>query len=74
MEEGFNFELWSDADRTLALAYGAADSPTEAFASRITVILDADGYLVLEYLDNISVGTHPGRVYEDCLRMFGNAE
>jgi hypothetical protein len=54
------------------LAYGAADSPTEPFASRITVILDADGYLVLEYLDNISVGTHPGRVYEDCVKLFGS--
>ena len=71
-EESFNFELWSDTDRTLALTYGAATSDTQAYASRITVILNADGDLVLEYLTDINVGTHPNEVYDDCVKLFGS--
>ncbi len=71
-EEGFEYELWSDADRVLALAYGAASSSSQTIASRITVILDADGVLVLEYLSDINLGTHPIEVLEDCEILFGD--
>lgn len=69
-QEGFTFELWTDTDRTLALTYGAATSANQAYANRITVLLDADGDVQLEYLDHISVGTHPGRVLEDCQQLY----
>ena len=56
--EGFSFELWSDSDKTLALYYGAASSPTTRNASRVTKVLDAEGNLVLEYQVS-AIGTHP---------------
>ena len=69
-DEGFQFELWTDDDRTLALTYGAASSSSARFADRITVILDAEGNHVLEY-DVTSIGTHPAQVLEDCEVLFG---
>ena len=69
-DEGFGFELWTDEDKTLALYYGAANSPSAGFASRVTKILDASGTLVLEY-EVSSIGTHPAQVLEDCIALFG---
>jgi len=69
-EEAFEFELWSDEDRDLALYYGAVDRRTDSIPDRITKILDGDGTLVLEYLD-VSVGSHPQDVLEDCTLLFG---
>lgn len=69
-DEGFEFELWSDDDKTLALYYGAASSSSQAWADRLTRILDSDGTLVLEY-DYVSVGVHPELVLEDCQALFG---
>ncbi len=69
-EEGFSFDLWTDDDRTLALAYGAATSASQPYASRKTVILDAEGELVLVY-DSVSVSAHPADVLEDCQILFG---
>lgn len=68
--EGFRFELWSDTERTLAMYYGAASSPTQATASRVTRLLDATGALLLEY-DEVSPATHPQEVLEDCRVLFG---
>lgn len=69
---GFTFELWTDDDdRTLALTYGAAASASQRYPSRITVVLDADGELVLEYLEDINVGAHPREVLDDCTLLFG---
>ena len=69
-DEGFQFELWTDDDRTLAVAYGAAASSSARFANRITVVLDSDGNQLLEY-EVSSVGTHPAAVLEDCELLFG---
>ena len=68
-DEGFQYEMWSDTEKTLAMAYGAADSKSAWLPDRITVLLDADGNLLLEYL-NVSTGTHPNEVFEDCLQLF----
>lgn len=70
IDEGFDFELWSDLDRTLALHYGAATSATQGAAARVTKVLDADGNVVLEY-SGISVATHPTDVLHDCQLLFG---
>lgn len=70
-DEGFAFELWSDLDRTLAMHYGAASSPTQGAASRVTKVLGADGQLLLEY-SGVSVATHPTEVLSDCRLFFGD--
>lgn len=69
-DEGFAFELWSDDDKDLALAYGAVASRASAFPARLTRILDAEGVLLVEY-DEVAVGTHPAQVLEDCELLFG---
>lgn len=61
---GMTFDLWTDADRSLALAYGAATTPTANSARRRTVLLDENGDLWLEY-PVVFTGTHPGEVLED---------
>lgn len=68
--EGFAFELWSDDNKDLALAYGAVTSRVSAFPARLTRILDAEGVLLVEY-DEVAVGTHPAQVLEDCELLFG---
>ena len=70
-DEGFQFELWSDDDRTLGVTYGALSNARDNSASRVTMLLDADGNLLLSYTENINVGTHPGIVLEDCQAIFG---
>ncbi len=70
IDEGFQFDLWSDTDRTLALYYGAATSATQGSASRVTKLLDANGALILEYRVS-SLGTHPSDVLADCQALFG---
>ena len=70
--EGFEYELWEDTDRTLAVHYGAASS-TDAWApSRITVLLDGEGNHILSYeVDIFGIGDHPIDVLEDCQAIFG---
>lgn len=71
-DEGFAFELWTDSeDRTLAQAYGAASSSSAAYADRVTVLLDAEGRLLLEY-EVGGIATHPGQVLSDCQQLFGD--
>ena len=71
-DEGFEYEVWSDDDKTLALYYGAAESSSDWFPSRVTKLLDANGTLILEYVDSVNVGTHPAQVLEDCQAIFGD--
>ena len=51
--------------------YGAA-SQGSFFPSRITVLLDKSGEVLLEYTKNIDVGTHPAQVLSDCDLLFGD--
>ena len=71
LDEEFTFELWTDEDRILAMAYGAADSASDRAADRKTVVLDADGVLTLQYAVT-SIGTHPEQVLHDCAILFGD--
>ncbi len=66
--EGFQYDLWSDVDRVLALYYGAATSADQAFASRKTYVLDEQGRLCLQYA-SVGVSTHPAEVLEDVTRL-----
>ncbi len=51
--------------RTLALQYGAATNSTQSMASRLTVVLDAEGIWRLVY-DPASVTSDAQDVLEDC--------
>lgn len=68
--QSFPYEVWTDADKTLALTYGAIDDPSAARPSRITVVLDAEGELVLEYR-SVGVMAHPQEVLDDVGVRFG---
>ena len=52
--------------------YGAVESRSSMFPSRITKLLDAEGRLILEYVDDVSVSGHPMEVLEDCQKIFGD--
>ncbi len=67
--EGFQYELWTDDDKDLALYYGAASSASQSYADRITVVLGHDGNLLLDYR-SVSVSAHPGQVLSDCRQLF----
>ena len=71
-EEAFTFALWTDDDKVLGTTYDALDGERDTSVDRVTALLDADGNLVLQYLEDINIGTHPGRVLEDCEALFGN--
>ena len=71
VDQSFTYELWTDTDRTLARTYGAAKRVDQPSPSRITMLLDAEGRLLLEYVGAIDTGTHPGDVLADCEALFG---
>lgn len=60
----FPYPLWSDLDRELALYYGAATDASQAYASRITVVLDEEGCLLTTY-EKVNPMSHPGDVLDD---------
>ena len=68
-DQGYQYEVWSDTNRTLALYYGAATSTEQSYPSRITRLLDTDGSVILEYND-ASFLSNPDNVLEDCLLLF----
>ncbi len=70
-EEGFQYEVWTDDDHDLAVYYGAVSSSAASTPSRVTMLLDAEGTLLLEYTEDVDFGTHPGEVLEDCQIIFG---
>jgi len=62
--EKFPFEVWTDTDRQLALAFGAVDDPKQSYPRRITVVLDASGKVILEYR-SVNFLTNPEDVLSD---------
>lgn len=69
-EQGYRYELWSDRDKTLALALGAVSTSLAPMPSRVTRLIGADGTVLLEYKVS-DIGTHPADVLDDCRRLFG---
>ncbi len=45
----FPFKLLCDVDRTVGLAYGAADSKDAGYAKRISYLIDGEGRIQLAY-------------------------
>jgi peroxiredoxin len=70
--QAFPFEVWTDTNRTLAMAYGAAASPDATHPARMTVLLDQDADLALTY-GSVSVQSHPEDVLQDAVALFGEA-
>jgi peroxiredoxin Q/BCP len=68
--QGFQYEIWRDDGKQLAMYYGAAAAPSDAYPKRRTRVLDANGAVVLEYNDKIVVGAHPEEVLADVRLMF----
>ncbi len=50
-EVGLQCDLLSDADRTVGLAYGAAERADQEKAKRISVLVEPDGNVVKVYPD-----------------------
>jgi peroxiredoxin len=69
--QSFAYEVWSDTNKTLATYYGSVKSKLALIPGRITVVLDAQGKLILEYREGTSAGGHPQEVLEDCQAIFG---
>ena len=46
---GFPFRLLCDVDRSVGMAYGAAESPDEGYAKRISYVIGEDGRVLLAY-------------------------
>lgn len=71
-DQSFEYEVWSDTNKTLAIYYGSVAGEIAPFPGRITVLLDEDGKLILEYREGTSAGDHPQEVLEDCQAIFGS--
>lgn len=63
-ETGLTTDLLCDADRSVALAYGAADSVDQEKPSRISVLIGPDGKVLKTYAKP-DPATHPSEVLAD---------
>ena len=63
-EQQFPFRLLSDTDRQLAIAVGAADSPQQPVAKRISYLIGDDGQ-VLRVYGSVTPATHADEVLRD---------
>jgi peroxiredoxin Q/BCP len=63
-KQGFPFRLLSDSERTLAVAVGAADSPQDAVARRISYLVGPDGKVRKVY-PKVDPGDHAREVLAD---------
>jgi peroxiredoxin len=69
-DQGFQYELWSDDDRGLSVAYGAGTADSW-WPERETFLVNREGDLILEYVDSVDTATSPYEVLEDCILLFG---
>ncbi|RMH44808.1 MAG: peroxiredoxin [Deltaproteobacteria bacterium] len=60
----FPFLLLCDTDRTIGLAYGAADAPDAGYAKRISYLIGPDGTIERVY-ESVDVNAHPAQVLAD---------
>lgn len=63
-DEEFPFPLLSDSDKTLALAVGAADSPSQWMARRVSYLVGPDGVVWVAY-DTVDPRGHATQVLAD---------
>lgn len=63
---GFPFLLLCDTTRSIGLAYGACDSATAGYASRISYLIDEHGRIQKVY-DSVNPRSHPAEVLADVM-------
>lgn len=63
-EEGLKTHLLCDADRSVAIAYGAAESADQERPTRVSVLIGPDGTVVKTYEVSDAPG-HPDEVLGD---------
>lgn len=63
-EIGLQADLLCDADRAVAMAYGAAESPDQERPKRISVLVGPDGKIAKLY-DVSEAESHPAAVLDD---------
>jgi peroxiredoxin Q/BCP len=61
---GFGFPLLCDTDRTLGMAYGAADDAKAGTARRISYLIGPDGKVRKAY-PKVNAAAHPEEVLKD---------
>jgi peroxiredoxin Q/BCP len=61
---GFGFPLLCDTDRTLGVAYGAADDASAGTARRISYLIGPDGKIRKAY-PKVNAAAHPEEVLKD---------
>lgn len=71
-DQNYEYEVWTDDDKTLAVYYGSVKSSLSPIPGRVTMILDEDGDLLLEYISDTGSSAHPQEVLEDCQALFGS--
>jgi thioredoxin-dependent peroxiredoxin len=69
----FPFPLLSDAKKTLAVAVGAADSPSRMWARRISYLVGPDGKVLKAYPD-VAPAKHAQQVLSDIEKLGGAAK
>ena len=60
----FPFRLLCDIDRSVGMAYGAADAPEAGYAKRISYVIDEDGRILHAY-PKVDPNTHLDQVLGD---------
>ncbi len=63
-KHSFPFDLLSDVEGSVSLAYGALDRPEASHPSRISYLIDADGAIAKVY-GKVVPADHPGEVLAD---------
>lgn len=63
-ETGLTTHLLCDADRTVAMAYGAAESAEQERPKRLSVLVGPDGKVARTYAEP-DPDTHPAEALED---------
>jgi peroxiredoxin Q/BCP len=63
-EQAFPFRLLTDADKSVAIAVGAADSDKRLFPRRISYLVGADGKVLRAYTQ-VEPATHARQVLDD---------
>jgi len=60
----FNFPLLCDTERTVGIAYGAAQDRTASSAKRVSYLIDEEGKIAKVY-PKVDVSKHPEEVLAD---------
>ncbi len=60
----FPFRLLCDVDRSVGMAYGAADAPEAGYAKRISYVIGEDGNVLLAY-PKVKPDEHLAKVLAD---------